>query len=284
MALTNLGLVSYAKKCLALGNDTIYVYGTFGQELSANLINQKAKQYAYNIARKSIYNKALASSGKEYAFDCVGLIKSYIWGGYGNTKYNASQDKSANGMYNTAKVKGKMNTMPEKPGILVHMNGHIGIYIGNKYVIECTPSTKFATQNHKGGGVCKTKLSDRKWTGWCECPYITYEEQKDELGLVAQWQVAMNSSYNCGLEVDNSYGPDSKEKADKYYLKYKLITIKNAHVKFIQKRLVAYGYNISIDGSYGPKTRDAVKKFQKAKGLKRDGFVGANTTAKLLGL
>lgn len=106
-----------------------------------------------------------------------GLIKSYLWGGHGKPKYNAKQDKSANGMYNAATKKGKINTLPETPGILVHMNGHIGIYIGSGYVIECTPNKTYAKQDHKGGGVCKTKLSARKWTGWCECPYITYEEK-----------------------------------------------------------------------------------------------------------
>ena len=175
MSLTNKGLVDYANKVLALGDDTIYVYGSFGNTLTESFINQKAKQYAYNLPRKSIYKKCMNSGGTEYAFDCVGLIKSYIWGGYGKVKYNSAQDKSANGMLSASKVKGKINTMPQKLGILVHMDGHIGIYIGNGYVIESTPNTKFAKQNHGGGGVCRTKLSDRKWTSWCECPFITYE-------------------------------------------------------------------------------------------------------------
>jgi len=178
MGLTNKGLVEYVKKALALGNDSIYLYGSFGQTLSEAFITQKAKQYAYNISRQSIYKKCLASAGTEFAFDCVGLIKAYLWGGHGNLKYNAKQDKSANGMYNAAKKKGKINTIPEIPGILVHMSGHIGIYIGNGYVIECTPNKTYAKQDHKGGGICKTKLSTRKWKNWCECPYITYEDKK----------------------------------------------------------------------------------------------------------
>lgn len=178
MSYTNKGLVEYAKKCLALGNDSIYLYGSFGQKLTQAFINQKVTQYVYNISRQSIYKKCMNSSGTEYAFDCVGLIKSYIWGGYGNVSYNKNQDVSANGMYNKAKVKGKISTMPETIGLLVHMSGHIGIYIGNGYVIECTPAKNFAKQDHGGGGVCKTKLTDRKWVNWCECPYITYEVTK----------------------------------------------------------------------------------------------------------
>lgn len=107
-----------------------------------------------------------------------GLIKAYLWGGHGKTKYNSKQDKSADGMYKESKKKGKINTLPEIPGVLVHMSGHIGIYIGNGSVIECTPNKTYAKQDHKGGGVCKTKLTARKWTSWCECPYIAYEDKK----------------------------------------------------------------------------------------------------------
>lgn len=180
MSLTNKGLVDYAKKCLSLNNNSIYVYGTFGQLLTQALINQKVSQYSYNVKRKKLYEKALKSGNKIYAFDCVGLIKSYLWGGYGNVKYNAKQDVSANGMLSVAKKKGSIKTLPEVPGILVQMDGHIGIYIGNKEVIECTPNKKFAKQKYGAGGVCKTKLSARKWTSWCECPWITYEDKKQE--------------------------------------------------------------------------------------------------------
>ena len=101
---------------------------------------------------------------------------------------------------------------------------------------------------------------------------------------VLEWQKAMNKSYNCKLAEDNSYGPDSKVKASKYYLRYKIPTIKNEHVRFVQKRLKDLGYKIEVDGSYGPKAKKVVKQFQKDKGLKQDGYLGADTTKKLLGL
>jgi peptidoglycan hydrolase-like protein with peptidoglycan-binding domain len=37
-----------------------------------------------------------------------------------------------------------------------------------------------------------------------------------------------------------------------------------------------------VDGDFGPKTEAAVKKFQKAKGLKQDGIVGVNTWTAIL--
>lgn len=180
MSYTNKGLVEYAKKCLALGDNSVYVYGSFGNKLTTSFCNSKYKQYPkINTATRTAKYKKLCD-GKHYGFDCVGLIKSYYWGGYGKTKYNAKTDVSANGMYNRAKVKGKISTMPEKEGLLVQMDGHIGIYIGNGYVIECTISTKCAKQSHGLGGVCKTKLGNRKWLHWLECPYIDYTTKVEE--------------------------------------------------------------------------------------------------------
>lgn len=180
--MTNLELVEYAKECLALGNNSVYVYGSFGNKLTTSFCDSKYKQYpSINTASRTAGYKKLCD-GKHYGFDCVGLIKSFYLGGYGKTKYDANSDVSANGMYNVAKVKGNISTMDKsRKGLLVQMDGHIGIYIGNNEVIESTISTKFAKQSHGLGGVCKTKLSDRKWVHWLECPYIDYvEETKEE--------------------------------------------------------------------------------------------------------
>lgn len=177
MGLTAKGLVDYVKGIEKI--KTVYMWGSFGQKVTESFITQKATQYPswYTTARVNKF-KSLVNNGA-YAFDCVGLIKSYIWGGIDNHKYNSEQDKSADGMYNIAKVKGDMSTLPEKLGVLVWMSGHIGVYIGNGEVIEATPAWK--------DGVQRTKLSQRKWQGWCECPYIEYEEEvKEEVDLTVE--------------------------------------------------------------------------------------------------
>lgn len=179
--MTNIELVEYAKEVLALGERAVYVYGSFGNKLTTSFCTQKYKQYpSINTAARTEAYKRLCD-GKHYGFDCVGLIKSFYWGGYGKTKYNASTDVSANGMYQKAKVKGNISTMDKsRVGLLVQMDGHIGIYIGNNEVIESTISTQFARYSHGLGGICKTKLSDRKWLHWLECPYIDYVKQPVE--------------------------------------------------------------------------------------------------------
>ncbi len=53
-------------------------------------------------------------------------------------------------------------------------------------------------------------------------------------------------------------------------------------VKWVQAVLLKLGYEIAIDGMYGPATENAVKQFQKDKGLEVDGSCGPATRAKLL--
>lgn len=65
--------------------------------------------------------------------------------------------------------KGAIDTIPEVPGILVFMNAHVGVYIGNGEVIEA--------KGH-AYGVVKTKLKGRGWKNWGYCPYITYVAEK----------------------------------------------------------------------------------------------------------
>lgn len=108
------------------------------------------------------------------------------------------------------------------------------------------------------------------------------EEYTDYEKRVRNWQDTMNLDYNCGLELDGSFGPLCREAALKYYLYYKMPTTKNEHVKVIQVNLNRHGYNLELDRSFGPATENAVKDFQKKNGLTVDGFVGADTTAALL--
>lgn len=51
-------------------------------------------------------------------------------------------------------------------------------------------------------------------------------------------------------------------------------------VKYLQKYLCWYGINVKVDGKYGSNTKAAVKKFQKATGLKQDGVFGSASLKK----
>lgn len=101
--------------------------------------------------------------------DCVGLIKGYLWCENPNSSplYSAKQDKDVNGMKANCSQKGLLNTMPDIPGILVFMAGHVGVYIGHGKVIEA--------RGH-AYGVVETNLIGRGWKEWGKLDWITYEE------------------------------------------------------------------------------------------------------------
>lgn len=135
----------------------------------------------------------------------------------------------------------------------------------------------------------------------CPEPFVSDEDRwnnfKEKLGgsyqptqptgnaLVKSWQIVMNRVYNCGLAVDGSYGPASKAAANKHQLyKKKLVglRIRNDYVRWLQNRLNELGYHLAVDGSFWNDTNNAVRSFQRNRGLKVDGYVGANTVAQLL--
>lgn len=176
MSLTNLGLVDHCKK--ALNEHWGYVYGSWGQILSEALLQSKLKQYPDNVKQ---YESFIRNNwiGKR-TVDCVGLIKSYLWWTESGPVYNPKTDVSANGMFNAAKEKGPLNTIPEIPGICVRKDGHIGVYIGNGQVIE-SKGTKY--------GVVQTPLKGvgaNSWTHWLKCPFIEYVKPVDELSEALQ--------------------------------------------------------------------------------------------------
>lgn len=166
MEKTNAGLVAHAQR--ALTEKWGYVWGTFGNVLTQSLLDQKANQYpAYNGGSK----KAVLASKwlNKMVSDCVGLIKGYVMWDDQKDKavYNAAYDVNTGGMYAKATEKGPISTLPEIPGVCVYMKGHIGVYIGGGWVIEC-----------KGGvGVIKSPLRGagaQPWTHWLKCPFIAY--------------------------------------------------------------------------------------------------------------
>ena len=155
------GLVEYAQAQLGLP----YWYGTFGQKATAELYAAKKKQYPELY--KS-WNDFPTQYGKR-VHDCVGLIKGYLWSDTTTStpKYNSSQDVSANGMLARCKENGSISSMPDIPGVLVFMDGHVGVYIGGGFVIEA--------RGHQYG-VVKTALRSRPWKWWGKCPWIDYVE------------------------------------------------------------------------------------------------------------
>lgn len=163
----NLDLAAYAIQ--AWENGWGYVWGTYGNILTQSLFDYKLQQYPGGVGKYAdfIRNNWL----NRRTADCVGLIKGYGWLDASSLeiKYgtNGMADYGANQMYQSATESGTMDAMPDIVGLAVWKQGHIGVYIGNGYVIEAM-GTKY--------GVVKTELAKRSWSGWCKIPYIDYLE------------------------------------------------------------------------------------------------------------
>lgn len=160
-------LAEWAK--MAWKNRWGYVWGTFGQILTEELLSNKLEQYPDDL-REYVDIIREKWMGRR-ASDCVGLIKSYGWydPATDSIEYltHGMPDTGTDGMWDAATVKGDITTLPDEPGLLVYSTaGHIGVYIGDGYAIEAISHA---------GGVVKTKVADRPWTGWLQCPYVSYD-------------------------------------------------------------------------------------------------------------
>ena len=145
-----------------------YVWGTYGQVLTPELLQYKLTQYPDGVGKHAAFIRANWLGGR--TTDCVGLIKGYGWLSpetmtidYGT---HGMPDIGANQMYYSATESGPIDTMSDIPGLAVWHDGHIGVYIGGSQVIEAM-GTKY--------GVVKTELANRGWTHWLKIPYINYD-------------------------------------------------------------------------------------------------------------
>lgn len=252
---TNTGLVEYA--LAQVGKP--YWYGTYGSGASKSYYEAKKRQYPNYY--KWAYDAALEGVK---VHDCIGLIKGYLWCDSptdNKPAYNKEQDMSASGMRRRCKVKGKISTIPDVPGLLVFSEGHIGVYIGGGYVVDARGHSK---------GVVKKPLSNHKWEEWGVCPYLTYDR-------------AIPNNSTAAKEENNSTG------GGKVKLTFNILTkgAKGKQVKAFQQLLMANGYDLpqyGADGSYGNETIAAVKKYQAANKLTVDGHAGKQTLSSIYGI
>lgn len=181
--LTSQGLVGFVL-VLAQNYHTVYVRGGMVDTLTNSFIDYKKRQYPESFSESRVkYLKSLVNSKPAYyGADCCGIIKSYMFGGFNHPNYEASKDWNTEGMYKNSARKGKIDTIPDIPGIIVYMLGHVGVYIGGGEVVECT-------WGDYGDGVVITPLDGRGWTHWLMLDTIEYPFD--------------NCDCNCGCPVCN---------------------------------------------------------------------------------
>lgn len=253
MSKTGQGLVEYAKA--QLGRP--YWWGTFGQTANAGLLAAKRQQYpGYYTA-----GDFPAQFGQK-VHDCVGLIKGYLWcdAPDGEPIYKAAQDVAVSGLFMACSESGSIDTMPDMPGVCVFMRdmSHVGVYIGDGYVVEATGHAK---------GVVKTKLAGRGWGLWGKPRWISYEATATPAQPAQSTTQATASTLTVtGLPLLR-YGD------------------KGEGVRSAQLLLIGRGYSCGrcgADGEIGQDTYNAIIAFQRASGLQQDGIIGTQTWARLI--
>ncbi len=227
--------------------ETLYVMGGWGQKLTDGAKKQliSAQKYNQSSTRKKMIESA---SNDTRSFDCSGLIKSVLWGYTGDDTPTGGAKYASGGVpdLNAAGLIGKCYGVSEdftiiQEGELVYMSGHVGVYLGDGYVVECSPKWK--------NGVQRTELKQRKWLKHGFLPYVEYAGTSNKVHVVP--------------------GPTLRRGC------------KSMKVSQLQDCLHSIGYNLQIDGSYGPKTQGIVRLFQKDHDLQVDGIYGPKTYATL---
>lgn len=169
-------------KDIANNYKTIYILGAFGAPMNDNNKKRYTNNYSYN-EQQSRKSKILNASSDTFGFDCVCLIKGILWGWngnknmtYGGATYcsNGVPDVNADQMMNyCTNISSDFSNI--KIGEVVHMSGHIGIYIGDGLVVECTPIWKDGVQITAVGNISKKNgYNTRYWEKHGMLSFIDY--------------------------------------------------------------------------------------------------------------
>lgn len=181
MIKTNHELVAAAKN-IAENKKTLYVLGCFGAPMNASNKARYTSNLAFNAksARKAKIN---AASSDTFGFDCVCLIKGLLWGWagdaskqYGGSTYasNNVPDISANQLIEVCRDVSK-DFSEIMPGEVVWISGHVGLYIGNGLVVECTYRWNDGVQITAAHNIgTKSGYNGRSWTKHGKLPYVEY--------------------------------------------------------------------------------------------------------------
>lgn len=160
---------------------TLYIMGCFGAPMTDTNKARYCTNHPYNQREE---RKAMirAADAETFGFDCVNLIKGLLWGWngdksarYGGAKYSANgvPDIGADSMIEECvDVCTDFGTI--EIGEAVWLKGHIGIYIGDGLVVECSPKWANGVQIT----ACNRDVSGynrRNWTKHGKLPYVSYE-------------------------------------------------------------------------------------------------------------
>lgn len=246
-----------AKFKQAIAESWGYIWGTHG-EMWTSEKQQKLEQTTDADREKGrLYGSKWIG---HMVTDCSGLfywafkqLGNYIYHG-SNTiwnKYCTYQGDLKNGQ--------RTDGQSLKPGTAVFTKklkngkwnrGHIGLYIGDGWVIEAQGTIE---------GVKKSKVTLSKWVEWGELKGVNYSISEN---------------------IAKPPMPTTPEPVAKQYPTLRR-GARGDNVRKLQTYLHKSGSSLAIDGIFGPVTESSVRTFQRKYNLKIDGIVGPQTWKKL---
>lgn len=220
-------------KFIANNHKTLYVMGCFGAPMtSANKIRY-TNNHDYNrkVNRSVMIKNASADT---FGFDCSGLIKGVLWGWKGDAdRLYGGADPASNNVpdINADTMIARCTDVSTdfssiEIGEAVWIPGHIGVYIGDGKVVECSPQWKNGVQI----------TSKRQWKKHGKLPYIIYSSKGDDIVSVELSVLKSNSKgeqvktlqrilvgFGYDLKIDGAFGSITDRTVRTFQRKNKLI-------------------------------------------------------------
>lgn len=194
---TNIELTKYCENALKEG--WYYGWGAHGQKATTGLVDSLVNQYPeMNTRWRTYMMKAVTNNNK--LCDCYGLVKGLLFtNSNGVMIYNASLDVNTTSAYNRAKEKGPLSTLPELSGVVLWMQGHVGVYVGNGRFIECAGGGV----GMRVGRVSNGRItSGSNFTHWFKDINIQYQQEDQKMIDELKAQVANLQKQNNDLQKE----------------------------------------------------------------------------------
>ncbi len=171
-------------KAIAGQYETTYMWGVFGAPVTDALIDQKVAQYP-NFYTGPYQQRLRQMAGRGiFAFDCVCLLKGVLWGWtgdktrlYGGARYASEGVPDLNADAMMRRCSGLSTDFSAiEPGEAVGIRGHIGVYVGEGRVVECTTDWDCKVQlTYLGNHGRIEGLHGRRWERHGKLPYLLYD-------------------------------------------------------------------------------------------------------------
>ena len=246
--------------------------------MTAIQLVEKVKSVANNATEYKLGTFGNKKTNGKTQWDCSGLLKGILWGYPENGKYasNGVLDQNADTIIsNCLNVSNDFSNI--EVGEIVWIEGHMGIYIGNGYVIEATPKWNNGVQITTYKNISNGQ-KERKWLKHGKSPYIKYPQVDSIENWIVRLQSECNNQGFSNQNVDGITGTVTLKGCPL------LLNKSQGNITaLVQERLNSLGYDCGdIDGINGNNTQKAIKSFQQDNGLQVDGIVGKNTWKCLL--